>query len=384
MKITPKNISSTIDKLEDITQEYDNMSWFPNIAEEVQDIVYKMEKFEMPRYYDLLSFLRSAVLISISKQQRITDSVSELIMSIQSGSLEKTSLQIYFDDIKRTYDRENNNYNIQYCDDNRERLISMNLKTVISIAKKYQRLGVPLEDLISVGNYGLVVAWDKFDPNRAKYKTELKTKVKETTWPKTKDELFAFMNPLFVYGEYESLFAKKFNKATEVTFKEVLAWINSNINDIKFSSVASMWIRAYILAEIDKHSRTVRKPKSEIYKNKTEEGAYQIEHNISLDVNEPTVDMIDETEETSDDAQELFVDTISKLFEGMDPKIRVIVLRKMGIGIPRPMTPAEIANLEGISTARVSQLFQQGIKHLRNNAEKMEMTYNDLISILHN
>ncbi len=44
-----------------------------------------------------------------------------------------------------------------------EKLIVSNLRFVVSIAKKYQGFGIPLSDLISEGNLGLIAAIDKFD-----------------------------------------------------------------------------------------------------------------------------------------------------------------------------------------------------------------------------
>ena len=48
----------------------------------------------------------------------------------------------------------------------RERLITSNLRLVVSIAAQYRDLGVPLLDLIQEGNIGLITAVERFDPIR--------------------------------------------------------------------------------------------------------------------------------------------------------------------------------------------------------------------------
>src|SRR5690349_20061695 len=56
--------------------------------------------------------------------------------------------------------------------DAREQMIKANLRLVVKIARDYEGLGVPLLDLISEGNIGLMKAVERFDPDKgAKFST---------------------------------------------------------------------------------------------------------------------------------------------------------------------------------------------------------------------
>ncbi len=58
------------------------------------------------------------------------------------------------------------NETIRRASEARDELVRANARLVISIAKRYQNLGLPLMDLIQEGNIGLLRAIDRFEPAR--------------------------------------------------------------------------------------------------------------------------------------------------------------------------------------------------------------------------
>lgn len=329
---------------------------------------------------DFNNLLSDSLTQAIIKECSVLDIVKDVAM-IQDETKSKTSLQTYFKEVNDIYNSNGNNYNIEYCDENRDKLISLNTKTVISIAKKYQGLGLSLPELISAGNLGLCVAWDKFDPSRARLKEDIIDLIDKMPDEFTGKELIEIIQPFLKYGDIQKKFLSKFSEDKIITKHEAIRWVQVNIFSAKFSSIATMWIRAYILIEIDNYSRIVKKPKSEIYKDREKFGAYKKE--ITLDIDAPvnndsgTVfgDLIPiEDDSASDietlDAYSTFRDGLMKLLNGVKSRDRSIFLKKFGIGMPRPMLPKEIAEQEGLSIARVSQIFQSVIEQMQKNAIK--------------
>lgn len=84
-------------------------------------------------------------------------------------NIDERSLEMYLKDLKKceplTVDQEAELMKkIQKGDQKAlEKLITSNLRFVVSVAKYYQGNGLPLSDLINEGNYGLISASKKFD-----------------------------------------------------------------------------------------------------------------------------------------------------------------------------------------------------------------------------
>ena len=377
----------------ELVSEYDTIDGNIPLEYCLDDIVavyntYKTLNRSADFTYTVITALRDAV----KYEQNILDCMDRFVQEYNSADAQN-SIQQYFKEIGQIYERNNNNFDIEFCPENRDKLIEMNLKTVISVAKRYQGLGLTLQELISAGNYGLITAFDKFDPERSKLKDQVLESIEPLPDNFTFNELADAVKPYFTYGDIKKKFTDKFKPNNIYKKEDLVKWVNRHIYNAKFNSIATMWIRAYILIEIDNYSRLVKKPKAEIYKDKLEHGAYRKE--VTLDIDSPISDESDTSlgdvlyiEDTTpseleiNEAYKIFKDGLSKLLDGVKPRNRGIFLKKFGIGLPRPMLPKEIAEQEGLSKARVSQIFQSVIEQIQENSVKYDINPDVLFNAL--
>jgi RNA polymerase sigma factor (sigma-70 family) len=341
---------------------------------------------------DFAYTIQTALANAVRYEQNIVDSIAAMV-SDSMGDKPSNSIQQYFKEVGDIYARHNNDYNIEFCEENRNKLIEMNLKAVISIAKRYQGLGLSLQELISAGNYGLVIAYDKFDPNRSKLKDNVLACIEPLEDEFNFETLNNAVKEYFTYGDVKKKFLDKFAPGKTYLKKDVIKWVNKNILNAKFNSIATMWIRAYILIEINNYSRLVKKPKSDIYKDKIETGTFKKE--VTLDIDGPSnidsnrsmTELLSIEDDTKSDlevaeAYMVFKNGLNKLLEGVKPRDRSIFLKKFGIGLPRPMLPKEIADQEGLSKARVSQIFQSVIEQIQVNSVKYDIDSDQLFAAI--
>lgn len=306
---------------------------------------------------------------------------------------EKTNTQRYFAEVGKIYERNNNDYDIEYTPENREKLIQMNLKGVIKIAKGYLGNGLTLDELISAGNEGLVKAFEKYNPSRSKYAKDLIEDVERFDQMVPAAWVEARILPACEYGDPRKQFDKSFRgkKARpEYPKEELVKWIEKNIRNASFNSIAMMWVEAFIRQELTNCSRLIRKPvariKAEREGKEKKEVYLDINQPVSEDGNTKLVDTLYIPDTTKSDMEQeneydYLHDVLSVLFKGVKLRDRRIVLKRFGIGYIRPMQPKEISETEHISVARVSQIINITMDRMRQNAEQSHLDKQQLYEL---
>jgi RNA polymerase primary sigma factor len=218
-----------------------------------------------------------------------------------------------------------------------EVLIKSNLKFVVSIAKEYQGLGLPLSDLISEGNVGLIKAAKRFDVTRG----------------------------------------------------------------VKFISYGVWWIRQSIMQSLNENSRIIRLPTNVINRlsqlNKKnvnyDDVMSGVDYNdeqyptcvsINETFNNTDMEIIDFISEEPEDDFGIFDIEVSKLKKAISDTLEILDKRERGIiecyyGLNRdcePMTLEAIGDKYSLTKERIRQIKEKAIRRLRHNNDGLYMLLN--------
>ncbi len=123
----------------------------------------------------------------------------------------------------------------------RKRLVEKNLRLVVTVAKKYRGMGLPVEDLIQEGNIGLIKAVDKYDPERGyKFSTYAVWWIRQAVQRAVADKGRTIRVPVHM-GEKMRKMARAYNELSaelgrHPADKEVaqrLGWTVEEVSDVK-------------------------------------------------------------------------------------------------------------------------------------------------------
>jgi RNA polymerase primary sigma factor len=212
----------------------------------------------------------------------------------------------------------------------REQLVLANLRFVVSIAVRYQNLGLPILDLINEGNIGLMKAAEKFDWRR----------------------------------------------------------------DVKFISYARWWIRHYILRALFEQRNIIKLPfKYAPQLSASNDGDPNVPPAVrklqrftrpsSLDVSlsveeesETVVDMVEDTKDLPVEEKLLSVhlkEKINRCLDKLKPVERSVINWHFGLNGERSMTLREIGERFNLTKERIRQIEKAGLEKVRYSMEQFEL-----------
>lgn len=285
----------------------------------------------------------------------------------------------YFNDVKREYIKHPMGESEMYemTDDNRDLFIKNNLKTVIECAKRYRGLGVDFEDLIQIGNMGLLKAWYKFDTSKSDLQDNI---INEITHFNT--NIFTYDDAVNIISnnfKYPKLLEQTISKIPEQGFdnKETfIEWAKDNIRKASFASLGFIWARAAITSELNGLSNIIRIPRS--IRNSDDKVTF-----INLDSLNPHTDdnfnddelyeISNEEFITSDDNVEnmermdMFKQIVNDTLNKLPGKDRRIIMKRFGINLPFQLSIADISENEGISQREVKSIIDKTLAFIAEN-----------------
>ena len=302
------------------------------------------------------------------------------------------NIDIYFNDVKREYIKSpmSDSDNLEFLPENRETFIKNNLKLVINCAKRYQNLGLPFEDLIQTGNYGLCIAFDKYNTDKANLKSTVISKINESELDSfTYKDAEEIIRNAFTYSKDLERTLNSIPNGGFVSKEEFISWANKNIKTAIFASVAFQWIRAYILLELNKRSKIIRVPKSA--RSKTDDDGNPVNSSITIinldSVNPYTEDtyydgelskvtqeefILEDEYIENIEKQDMLKSVVDKAMVKLSSTERRIIKKRFGLGMPYQLSINEISESEGIPANKVKYIITQALKVIGNSLNDRE------------
>jgi len=233
----------------------------------------------------------------------------------------------------------------------REQMIKANLRLVVKIARDYEGIGLPLLDLISEGNIGLMKAVERFDPAKG--------------------------GKLSTYGSW---------------------WIKQSIKRALANQSKTIRLPVHLVDKISKMRRTAMRLQEELGREPTDEELGE-ELGItasrvaqmrmaairpaSLDApigDEDSNNFAEVVQDESADTpyEQLEEKTVTRMLQEMvktlDPREATILRARFGLDGGPQKTLEEVGQKFGVTRERVRQIQNIALKKLRKMIEKMETT----------
>ena len=227
----------------------------------------------------------------------------------------------------------------------RNRLINANLRFVVNIAKKYQGKGLPLEDLISEGNIGLINAIERYDVDKGYHF------ISYAVWWIRQAVLKAIC-------EKSRMIRLPLNRVNElVQIEKARLYVQDGESEIK--EVAKFLdMEPKHVEELLSISRDMVSLENPLFNEK---------YSSSL------VDFIEASKYRQPDVQTMYSalkEDIESLLEKMDKKEATVLRLRYGLGDKTPLSLKEIGEKFHLTKERIRQIEKNAIRRLQHSSSK--------------
>ena len=199
------------------------------------DVIYKKHKEQIDNGKLNILFNNYFMIVCLEAYCNMNNIVikDEVIIEKNDNINLTDSLKMYLQDIGKykilTFDEEQELFaRLENGDEEaRKIIIERNLKLVVSIAFKYSKLNIPVQDLIAEGNIGLMYAIKKFDRHKGfKFSTYAKWWIQETITKYISYNRHTIRVPYHIaekIGLYRQAYSILYNKYNEVPSRKAIA-----------------------------------------------------------------------------------------------------------------------------------------------------------------
>lgn len=231
-----------------------------------------------------------------------------------------------------------------------DKLVRANLRFVISVAKQYQDLGLPLIDLINEGNLGMIRAAQGFDGSRGfKFITYAVWWIRQSI--------------LKALGDQGRIVRLPQNQVGNVT---KLKNARDRFEQIHQRMPSPEELADELDMDLDKVVDIIQIDKGEISVDKTfEEGESSTLLDVLTDEDAPNVDsgLMDES----------LVNEIKVAMQVLSEREQFVLTHTFGLGGAAEMSLDEIGAEIGLSRERVRQIREKAIRHLRKTSDETHL-----------
>lgn len=231
-----------------------------------------------------------------------------------------------------------------------EKLVTANLRFVVSVAKQYQGQGLDLIDLINEGNLGLIKAANRFDHTKGfKFISYAVWWIRQSIMQSLMDHARIIRLPLNKIESYQKI-NKELLKFLQENERQPTARELSEITGLKIKEVQD-------LLQITAKPVSIDSPSTE------DEDSLTLLDVLEAQDSNPETDMM---------AQSL-KDEVGDVLAMLAPREREILMRYYGLGGFNPSSLEDVAEACGLTRERVRQIKERLLRRLRKGSKSREL-----------